>query len=388
VLRVLYVNHVSGISGAEKSLLRLLEALDRSQVHPFLALPDVSGPLANAAAELDVTVLAVPLCRFSRKLAPALWARQLWQLRQAGLQLTDLRERWSIDLIHFNSLQAALAARWLPPPPPLVLSARDLYFPPLAMRYATSQAALTVAISRAVAEEVLRVAPGAAGKLAVVPSGLVREDVRVVHTREEVRAELAIPASAPLIGAVAQIVPWKRLDAFLRAGVRLVAELPKARLLMVGGDPFGDEAAHLHELEALVSTLGLSERVIWTGQRNDVPDLIASLDVLIHPARREPLGRVILEAMAVGTPVVAVDEAGAAEIIEDGVNGLLVPADEGANLASAALQVIRDPLLADTLRQGGFERVRRFLARDTAAATLELYRQVMRTQPRLELPGP
>jgi len=97
--------------------------------------------------------------------------------------------------------------------------------------------------------------------------------------------------------------------------------------------------------------------MMFTGYRHDAVRVMDAADVLVHPARREPLGRVILEAMAIGKPVVAVNACGPAEIIQDGVNGLLTESDRPEDLADAVLRVIRDPLLARRLGTAARHRV-------------------------------
>jgi glycosyltransferase involved in cell wall biosynthesis len=243
---------------------------------------------------------------------------------------------------------------------------------------AAEAAALIIAVSRAVADHVLQVAPEADGKLTMVYNGITRQDVVVTRPREAVRRDWRLPPGVPLAGCVAQLVRWKRQDLFLRAGARLIAHLPDVRLVIVGGDLHGANARYAEELRRLAVHLGISDRVIWAGHRQDIADVVAALDVVVHPATEEPFGRVILEALALGTPVVAADAAGPAEIIEQGQSGLLVPPGDADALFQATRRVLSDSELAERLRTGGLRRARKFLARDTAELTVQLYRQLLR----------
>jgi glycosyltransferase involved in cell wall biosynthesis len=376
--RVLFVNHVSALGGAEKSLLRLLESLDRRRVSPLVALPG-EGALAEAVRALGIPVHELSLQRMQRPRGLVMMVRQARMLGRGGAALRRLVQRESVELVHANSLVAALAAWRAKVTVPLVWQARDLRAPGLAVRAAAGASDLTVAISRAVADWVAELAPQSWSKLAVVYNGIGRGDVEASRDRFAVRQELGVTPGVPLIGCIGQTAPWKQQELFLRAGAILIGRLPDARLVMVGGQPFEPESDETRgSLQALAVRLGVSDRLIWTGLRDDIPDLMGALDVLIHPASREPLGRVVLEALACGLPCVAVDDAGPAEIIEHGVSGLLVPPEDPRALAAATERILRDPQLADRLREGGLSRVRSFLARDKAAQMVELYEQIWR----------
>lgn len=378
-MAVLYVNHVNLVGGAEKSLVRLLECLNRQEVRPLLAAPP--GPaLGEAAAALDVPLLPVPLQALHRTYNPLSLMAQGWTLSRAGRRLEGIARRAEVAVVHCNSLVSMLAARPLAGAFPLVWHARDLQAPRGAVAQAAMAATMIIAISRAVADYVLEVAPAAADKLVMVYNGITRQDVMVTRSREEVRREWRLTPGMPLVGCVAQMVPWKRQDLFLRAGARLIAHLPDVRLLVVGGDLHGANARYGDELRRLAVHLGISDRVIWAGQRDDIADVLAALDVVIHPATEEPFGRVVLEALALGVPVVAANAAGPAEIIEHRQSGLLVAPGEADALFQAARRVLTDADLAERLRTGGVRRARRFLARDSAELTVELYRQMLRAR--------
>jgi glycosyltransferase involved in cell wall biosynthesis len=378
-LRVLYVNHANVTGGAEKSLLRLLESLDRDEVTPLLAAP-AGDDLAGAAAGLDIPFYPIALNALHRTFNPLSLATQGWMLGRAGRQLARLCRRERVQMVHCNSLVAMLAARPLADEVPLIWHARDLRAPRSAVSSAVQSASLIIAISRAVADFVLRAAPEAEDKLAVVYNGLTRQDVMVGRSREAVRGEWAVPPGAPVVGCVGQIVPWKRHDLFLRAGARLVAQVPDVRLVIVGGELHASGGAYLASLHGLAANLGIADRVVWAGQRSDMADVLSALDVLAHPATEEPLGRVILEALGLGVPVVAADSAGPAEILEHRRSGLLVPPGDADALFQGVRRVLSEPPLAEALRSGAVRRARSFLARDSTDLVVELYRQLIRSQ--------
>lgn len=378
-ITVLYVNHTNLMGGAEKSLMRLLESLDRQNVRPLLAAPRGSA-LKDAAAALDIPLLPVPLQPLHRTLNPFSLVAQGWTLGRASRRLRALAKQTEANLVHCNSLVAMLAAQPLARDLPVVWHARDLRAPRGPVATAAAAATMIVAVSRAVADHVLQAVPEAADKLVMVYNGITPQDVMVGRSRDEIRRDWRLPPGVPLVGCVAQLVPWKRQDLFVRAGARLIAHLPDVRLLIVGSDLHGANARYVQELRRLAVHLGISERVIWAGQRPDIADVMAALDVLVHPATQEPFGRVVLEALALGVPVVAADAAGPAEIIEHRQSGLLVPPGDADGLFQATRRVLTDADLAERLRTGGLRRARKFLARDTAALMVELYRQLLRAR--------
>jgi glycosyltransferase involved in cell wall biosynthesis len=153
-----------------------------------------------------------------------------------------------------------------------------------------------------------------------------------------------------------------------------VAAVPDATLLVVG------EGSRREVLEALAVELGIADRVVFTGRRDDVPAVTAALDVAVLPSYREALGLSVLEAMALSRPVVASEVGGIPEMIEDGITGLLVPPHDPAALAAAIVRLLRDHPLADTLGRAGHDLVHdRFCIERMVAAVEQIYDDGART---------
>jgi len=142
---------------------------------------------------------------------------------------------------------------------------------------------------------------------------------------------------------------WKGQHVFLDA----LAAMEGVQAVIVGGALFGQEAYEARIREQ-ASRLGLDGRVRFLGFRSDVPELMASMDVVAHTSIvAEPFGRVVVEAMMCGRPVVATRGGGVTEIIRDGETGLLVPPGDAAALAGALGTILSDPALAQRLGQSG-----------------------------------
>ena len=170
------------------------------------------------------------------------------------------------------------------------------------------------------------------------------------------RRELYTPATAPLILGLGRLHKNKGFDVLLRA----FARVPDAYLWLAGEGPLRAD------LEKQAEHLGIKPRVRFLGWREDTPALFAAADVFVCSSRHEPLGNVVIEAWAQGTPVVAMDSLGPGMLIEQGVNGLLVPVDDVVALSHAIKRLTEDSAYCDALRAGGDESYRADYTEETA----------------------
>lgn len=178
--------------------------------------------------------------------------------------------------------------------------------------------------------------------------------------------EPALPWPGPQIGTVARLVPQKGHDVLLEAARTVIDHHPDARFVIVG-------EGELHDaLAARAASLG--EAVLFTGARDDVPELLASFDVFALPSRFEGLCLAVIEAQAAGVPVVATAVGGIRETVVPGETGTTVPVDDPAALAAAIEQVLDDPEWARRQAAEARTRVReRFSLEAMVAATIEAY---------------
>ena len=158
-----------------------------------------------------------------------------------------------------------------------------------------------------------------------------------------VRREFGIPEDAPVVGIVGHLQRWKGQHLVVEAVARARELQPALRCLIVGG-VHRQGAEYAAELRARIASAGLEGHVLLTGARTDVPACLDAMDVVIHASiRPEPFGRVMIEAMALGRPVIAPREGGPLEIVVDGETGILVPPRDAAALAQAISRLVADP---------------------------------------------
>ena len=242
------------------------------------------------------------------------------------------------------------------------------------------RAARIVAISACVADTLAAISRAAPERTTLVYNGVDRERFRPQRSRDDVRAEFGVPADATVIGTVGQLVPWKRQDLFLEAAAHILAHLPQTWFLVVGADLFGEHAAYVAELRALAAGLSLGDRAVFTGYREDVAAVMAAMDLMLHPAEEEPLGRAVLEAMSLGVPCVAADACGPAEIIEDGISGILTPPGDAQAMAARAVELLSRPRSVQRMGEAAMRRVE-------TASRPSTWRGSPRTSTRRRCPG-
>ena len=234
----------------------------------------------------------------------------------------------------------------------------------LAARWTDALVALT---PREVEEHVER-GIGRAAQWAVVPSGVPTAALRAAApSRAAARARLGLPAAAFVVAGVGRLVPIKGFDLLVDALPALVARVPSAHVLLIGD---GEERA---ALEARAAALGVGERLRITGAVGDVSGLLPAADVLAAPSRNEGMGRVLVEAMAIGLPVVGTMVGGIPDVILDGECGRLVPPDDAAALAVALADLGGDAALRAKLGAAASPRAEAFSTDVAAAAMGSIY---------------
>ena len=188
------------------------------------------------------------------------------------------------------------------------------------------------------------------------------------------RAELGIPADAPVIGTVSVLRPQKALDVLLRATKILVQEFPGLRVLIAG------EGDRRFALEDLATELGLDDTVMFLGVRTDVPDVLESLDVAVSTSDFEGSPLSVMEYMAAARPIVATRVGGVPDLIDDGVQGRLVDPQDPAAFAEAVAGLLRDPQGARQMGERARERRRSEFDIDVMVRRLEALYEKLRAK--------
>jgi len=193
------------------------------------------------------------------------------------------------------------------------------------------------------------------------------------------RQELGVASDALVLASVSRLFSWKGQRELIRALASLKDEFQNLKLLIVGNDAVEVEGSSFSdELKTLAGSLGVLDRIIFTGGRSDVPRVMAACDVFTLPSFEEPFGLVFLEAMAMRRPVVAVNNGGTPEVVEHGTTGLLSPPLDVPALAANIATLLRDATLRAEMGARGRERVlERFTAQRMAREVGAAYERIV-----------
>ena len=353
---VLFVSHSSELNGAERMLLDVLRGLDRGKFRSLLVLPR-TGPLQREAEEAGIKT-RVRSMKWSVTERSKTWKQpfaRAWNY-PAVIRMARLIRNEAIDLVVTNTSAVwtgAFAARRAGVPhvwfvheildggKPLlshILGRKAL------IRHMDKLAVRIVANSGASAR-----AFEATGKAVIIGNGIDTRQ-RSAPDLATLRISLGIEASGPVLGIIGYISPGKGQKAAILALDILRHRRPDIRLLVVG---HVKDRHYARELQETVRRLGLGKNVIFTGFREDISEILALLKILILASTVDSLGRVGLEAMAAGTPVLAVAAGGLPEVVIDGRTGVLVESADPARIAEGAARVLDDPDFARAITAGG-----------------------------------
>jgi glycosyltransferase involved in cell wall biosynthesis len=380
-MRVLYINPFSQqVSGADESLLSLLGGLIPLGVEAHLVLP-APGPQVARYQRLGVTVHFAPLSIIRRRQAPAELAMYAPRLARGSLAVAAIARHVCADLVHTNMevvLDGALAARLLRLPHVLHYRGNTLdrpraVFDALTLAW-TTLSNKVLCISDATAGIFRRRGRGA--KVEVLYDPVDVEGFAAARREPAVRESLGAPDGNLLIGTVGRVHPRKDLATFIGACAEVSRHLPKARFAIVGPAEGRVEGEYQRSLEALARTLGIGERLRFTGGRQDMPSVLKALDIFVLSSRHEGFGRVVAEAMSAGTPVIVSREGALIELVQDGRAGLLATPGDAREFADRILSLADDSGARDRLVRAGVERAASFGARLSFERVLAVYQEL------------
>jgi glycosyltransferase involved in cell wall biosynthesis len=366
--RILWLTKGLGRGGAERLLVSAAKRFNRSrfdlEVAYLLPWKDALVP--------DLERLAVPVhCLGGSRALDVRWISRLHRL---------VRQQ-QFDLVHTHMPYVALGARTIPSPRPRIIHTEHNTWETYrgatrsANRRTYSRNAAVIAVSHAVAASIR-------------PARFVNPwpPVHVIHhgaevsavsastpeSRARARTILGLPGDALVVGSVGNFTPKKDHRTLLEATARVVWRNRGVRLVLVGSGPL--ERA----LRDTAHTLGMAERVVFTGSRDDVAELYPAFDVFALSSRHEGLPISLLEAMAAGVPCVATMVGGVPEAIDTGNEGLLVPAGDADALADALSTLLDAPDLREVAGARAAQTARRFDITHAVDRIEEVYQEVLR----------
>lgn len=340
VTRILFVDAGPVFGGAQRSLLELINALEPDRWQPHLLVAESAEIAARAAAA------AVPV----RPLQTSLWQRSWRGMVAAAADCLRARPaiRAALDaarphLVHANGLQAALLWRAAGDRTPWLFHHRDSRCPPPLLRAVVAAAERTVTVSDFVRDRVLRAVPDAADRVVRIHNGVAPPPLEADHAAA-LRQRLRLPEEAAVVALIADPIPWKNHRLAIEATAFARLRSPQIRLVIAGAPRDAAGERYLAELHQCTIDLGLTEHVRFAGRLPGPGPLLAIASALVSATAEEPFGRTVVEALASGLPVVAVDGGGPAEILAGSPAGLRVPIPADAeSLGTAMAEAVAIP---------------------------------------------
>ncbi len=336
-VKILFVNNARGRGGGEEFLRDLLPGLvSRGFTVGLVCRPDT--PLMEMFR--DSAIALHPIQRTALHGVSAIF-RMARVIRDEGYEIINIQR--SHDVIQSWSASALSGRK-----PALVYTVQVAEF--LRSRFFLSRMDRVVTISRHIRDKILEFHHGIGARLTIVYYGINLEKFQAGKIRRgPLRERFALQPGTPVIGTVGDL--WKNQIEFLDVLLLIRKSLPEARFALVASEK-GTEQTDLFKQRA--ADLGLTEAVLWTGRlsKEDMLSFYADIDLAVSTHRNEGFGIWVLEALAMGTPVVSVNAGGIRDSLEGCPAGVLVDGGH-AEMAQEAIKILNDPLLRARMSEAG-----------------------------------
>ncbi|MCX7661415.1 MAG: glycosyltransferase [Candidatus Omnitrophica bacterium] len=367
IFNILYLHETAKFSGAEESLLNLVYFLDKNLFSPIFVLPE-DGLFKEKLEKLGIKVYIVNLPRI----------RYIKGVFSSYKVLLDIAKDNQIHLVHTNSIRThiygAFIARKLRLP--LIWHERNLIFEEFLDldRIFSFLPDVIICNSYAVAKRF-----GRNNKVRVIYNGVDLERFHPNINSELFRKEFKISQNEIAIGLVGRLSIRKQIDKFLKLAKIILEKTEKVKFFVIG------EGKYEKRYKNLAKRLKIEDKVIFTGFRKDMPFVYAGLDVLVSLALKEACGRSILEAMASGKPVVAINSGGNTELILDGITGRLV-SNNLEEISRMLVELIQDKSKFKEMGIYARKRVEEnFEIKDKVRQIESIYNKLLRERPKISV---
>jgi len=358
-IKVLFISHESKLVGAERSLLLLLEKIDRKRFEPVVILPN-TGPLEDKINNLGIKIY---------KIKYPWWLVNKLDIFNIGLifgfkpiqellslqRIMKIIKNERIDIVYTNTIvifSGAISAYITKTPHiwhvrEIIPNNTDLHFflsNEILFDFVTKLSNAVITISQAVRNQFS--ANHIEEKIRVIPNAVDLSDYDQKNRLPQING---IKMEDWLVAVIGHFEPRKAQDIAIRSIQIAKKQIPEIKLIVVGD---GNSKMKKY-LNKLVLDLGLSDKIVFTGFRTDIPQILPHCKVLLMPSYDEPFGRVTIEAMASGIPVIGTNSGGTKEIIQNGITGYLVSPKNPSEIAEKMIQLYKNQDLVKKLGGAG-----------------------------------
>jgi len=353
---IFFISHSSELNGAELMLLQTLQKINRRRFKPLLLVP-CSGPLKDEAEKINLETEIIPM-KWWLSERSKIWRQPLswlWNIKSI-FEISKMIEEKNISLVFSNSSVAfsgALAARIKRIPHIWAIHEILKGKKPLVFFFIGNQQLVKlihglstriIVNSRATQKSFQE-----SEKVRMIYNGLEVNDLES-FSKEALRQEFGLEEEDTVLGVVGKICKEKGQREVVLALVSLLQKYPHLKLLLVGAVK---DNRYYSKLQKIIKEYKLEELVVFTGYRRDILRLLTLMDLLVVASEAESFGRSVIEAMAAGTPVLAVKSGGIEEIITPGKDGFLVESREPRVIKEALEAILDNPSKRDEVSREG-----------------------------------
>ncbi len=404
---ILYLDNSFTFGGAINSLLYLLRALDKSRFTPVLVTAQSEDFLRQNFDFLEWEHVNIKLpwvhnriykritrskffsssfsLQYVRRIRFLYWI--LFITLPEAAHYYRIGRQYKVQLVHLNNmfggqLAGIIAAKLLSVP--CVAHSRDFEkegsLPKLYAKLIDSH----IAISSDIKKNLLRLLIPEE-KIFLIHDAIDFDDFNSTHSCEYLQKEFDLDKEKKLFGIFGRIIDWKGIKEFVHAAAIVIQSVPNTKAFIVGDCSDGNNN-YFQGVKDLITSYGLEQSIILTGYRKDVPKFMGLMDVVVHASiKPEPFGMVLIEAMAMGKPVVATKMGGPLDIVEDGKTGFLVNGGSTEQMAESIIQLLTNKNLANSMGEKGKQRAKKKFSKEKYARQVEqVYATILRNRDKNE----
>jgi glycosyltransferase involved in cell wall biosynthesis len=385
--KILYLNPTAEVGGAERSLLDLLKHLDKGKFHPIVSFPS-EGTLMGELTRMGIETKVIPFHKEISTLSRENGNRSLrqmllipWHLIPTILEIASFVRSRDVDVIATNGIKCHFigSAVSLMTRKKLIWHVRDLIETEWLRWKLRSWGRFFPDKIITNSHAVGHIFPGNTRKETVY-NGINLSYFGPGIDGGQVRSEYEIGKETMLIGTIGHFAPLKGYEELLDAMAEVAREGFDVKLAIVGEAIYQNSNVYKRKILMKANSAGLKEKIIFTGFKENIPEILASFDIFVLPSRSEGFGRVNLEAMAMGKPVVSTNVGGIPEVVLDGVTGILVPPGNAKSLSHAIMRLLNDPRLRASMGRKGRKRVEQYFTLHAHVQRVqEIYGEVLQS---------
>jgi glycosyltransferase involved in cell wall biosynthesis len=376
------------MGGAERSLLDMVGHLDREKYYPIVSFPS-EGKLMWEAKRMGIETKVIAfhpgISQLSRENGNQCF-RHLplvpWYLMPTVLEIAGFVRKRDIDVIVTNGIKCHFIGSMisLMTGAKLIWHVRDLieggWLKWMLRVWGRFSPDKIITNSHAVG----RIFSGN-GKTEIVYNGIDLSSFGARIDGRKIRSEFKMGKNTMLIGTIGHFAPLKGYEELLGAMREVVRAGFDVKLAIVGDTIYRNSDRYKQKILKIVDSMALRDKIIFTGFREDIPEILASLDIFVLASRCEGFGRVNLEAMAMGKPVISTNTGGIPEVVLDGVTGIIVPPGDSKTLSHAIMRLLGSPHLRECMGQEGRRRVEKYFTLQTHIQRIqEIYGDILRIE--------